>query len=91
MRSFMVRELGSTERHKGYYAQLRSSGGTMGFLCLRDLGSKERHKGYYAQLRSSGGGTVLSHLHELGNTEHYNATLQYIIFINLSLHLSGFL
>lgn len=39
----MVRELGSTERHKGYYAQLRSSGGVMGFLRLRDLGSKERH------------------------------------------------
>ena len=59
----MVRELGSTERHKGYYAQLRSSGGAMGFLRLRDLGSKERHK----------------------------ATLQCIIFINLSLHLTGLL
>ena len=63
----------------------------MGFLRLHDLGSKERHRGYYAQLRSSGGGTVLLHLHELGNTEHYNATLQCIIFINLSLHLTGLL
>ena len=58
---------------------------------VRDLGSKERHKGYYAQLRSSGGGTVFLRLHDLGNTEHYNATLQYIIFINLSLHVSGLL
>ncbi len=58
---------------------------------VRELGSAERHKSYYAQLRSSGGGTVLLHLHELGNTEHYNATLQCIIFINLSLHLTGLL
>ena len=87
----MVRELGSTERHKGYYAQLRSSGGAMGFLRLRDLGRKERHKGYYAQLRSSGGAMVFLHLHELGSTERHNATLQCIISINLSLHLSGLL
>ena len=87
----MVRELGSKERHKGYYAQLRSSGGAMGFLRLRDLGSKERHKGYYAQLRSSGGGMGFLRLPDLGSTESHKATLQCIIFINLSLHLSGLL